>query len=276
MNITELFKDALTYPIQDWTKFFVLGVFFVVVSLSQILSPFRIVSNPIVNIICFILFVVVGLILLGYLLSVIKETISDPSAIIPNFDFVKNFISGIKVIIVAIIYMIIPVLITVILVAITGVFAFLSPLMVLYTQDSLMMAPALIGGAVVSIAIVAIIALIVFVIFGLLGIIGLAVLAETDSIGKAVNFVKVFKKIGEIGWANYILFLIVFVVIAIVISLISSMILKIFGIICGFAGPFAFVVIFIGIFIVTLIFDTFSNVFHSRAIGLIYNESKNN
>ena len=64
---------------------------------------------------------IISIFLLGFGVSVIAKTI-EGSEEIPEFDIVKNFVDGIKAVILYIIYYIIPLIITLIVAAVSGVF----------------------------------------------------------------------------------------------------------------------------------------------------------
>ncbi|MDR0912259.1 MAG: DUF4013 domain-containing protein [Methanobrevibacter sp.] len=277
MDITKLFKDALNYPTTNWKRLLILGVFLVLVGLSEIVDSLNGTINSfgvitIGEFIFFIFIIVFGLISMGYLLSIIKETISNPENPMPNFDLIGNMVSGVSVFIVIIIYLIIPALITFVLALVTNSFSVLSSLFNT-TTGSYIGDPA-ISGASLSFAVVLIIGLMLFIISCLLMFIAISILAETGSIAKAINFPLVFKKIGEIGWANYIIFLIIYLILSGVIIFISRLVIGVFMTIGFFMGSFSLFVTTIGVIISTLLIESFLNIFNSRAAGLIYNESK--
>ncbi|MDR0900139.1 MAG: DUF4013 domain-containing protein, partial [Methanobrevibacter sp.] len=107
---------------------------------------------------------------------------------------------------------------------------------------------------------VAIVGTVLYVIFSILLLVARAKLAETGSLGEAINIVDVFNKIGEIGWGNFIRWLIIYAIIVCLISIV-------------FAAVFTLVPI-IGIILAMLVISPFADIFASRALGLIYNEAK--
>ena len=64
---------------------------------------------------------ILNIFIFGYGVSVTKANI-DGATNVPNFDFVKNFVDGIKAIVLYFIYYVIPLIITLIVAAVTGLF----------------------------------------------------------------------------------------------------------------------------------------------------------
>ena len=244
MEITKLFEDSLTYPTKDWNKVLKFGVLVFIMGIISILgstgiilsslnvgiflSPINIVAASLSILITAIVLIFITLIISGYNLSVIKNTVNNIDSEIPDFDFAKNFVDGIKVAILWIVYSIIPTIIGLIL-------------------------------AFISFGLLSILSLIFWIVFGALFLIAMAILAETGSLAEALNIVNVYKKIEEIKWGDYIVWLLLGMVILMIISIVISFIMFI---------PL------IGIIATILIFIPYANMFGARAIGLIYNESK--
>ncbi|MEA4956321.1 hypothetical protein SDC9_03711 [bioreactor metagenome] len=265
MEIVELFKDSLTYPTKQWDKLLILGVLFLIMGVFAILQAFGIVLNQyiaadILGIISFILAVIITLIIYGYTLSIVRKTVNKGDDL-PEFDWGRNFVDGVKVLILSIVYYIIPVIITLIVIYATGAFQHLYQLIAFYAvSGSLAAAPeSLLSAAGASFLTVFIVAAILFIIFGLLFLAAKAVLADTESLGSAVNMVDVFKKIGEISWGNYILWAILYAIIIFILSFVVNLISAI---------PV------IGLIIAFLIIRPYIEIFAARALGLVYNESK--
>ncbi|MDR0900345.1 MAG: DUF4013 domain-containing protein, partial [Methanobrevibacter sp.] len=113
MNVTELFKNSLTYPADNWKQLLILGVLTILVSIFVVLEALGLgltqyLSAYILSTISMIVALVVGFVVSGYLLSVTKKTIANPGGEAPEFDLVTNIIDGIKVLILGIVYYIIP------------------------------------------------------------------------------------------------------------------------------------------------------------------------
>ncbi|MDR2966878.1 MAG: DUF4013 domain-containing protein [Methanobacteriaceae archaeon] len=266
MKIVKLFDDSLTYPIREWKKLIILGILFVVMNIFNILPIFwigihRNLPIDILNIISLILLLIIILIISGYTLSITRNTINNLERNIPELDWVNNIIDGIKVVVLTIVYYIIPVIVTLITFYIVGAFDFINQIIsnyAVYGSINQTLESITIGNDL-NILIVLILALILYILFSLLFLVAKAVLAETKSLATAVNMIDVFKKIGQIKWKNYIVWVILFTVISSFINLVIGIIVFI---------PF------IGVIFVSLIVNPYVEIFSARALGLIYNESK--
>ena len=265
MEIVKLFKDALVYPIKESKKLIMLGIFFIVMSIFNILPLFGIelnkyVATDILNIISSILLLVIILIISGYTLSITRKTINNPEGNVPEFEWVKNIIDGIKYLVLTIVYYIVPVIITLIVLYTLGAFDFISQLVNTYLVYGSInpMLESIASGNDPKIVIVLIVALVLYIIFSLLFLIAKAVLAETRSLTTAVNMIYVFKKIGKIKWRNYIIWIILFVAISTLFDVLIENIA---------------IIPFIGIIIGLLILNPYIEMFSARALGLLYNKS---
>jgi hypothetical protein len=265
MEVINLFKEALTYPTKDLNKVLLLGVLFVITGLVSILQVFGLSlgnnsTASIITTIFGIISIIVTLFIYGYGLNITRKTIAL-EAEIPDFNWAKDIVDGIKLLILEIVYYIIPVIVTLIVAYVTGAFNYLIQIMsysMLYGSTNAIPESVLVGAAT-SFLIVFFIGAILFIIFTLLVLIAIGKLAETGSLGAAINMKDVFNKIGEIGWGNYIVWIVVYVLILFVIGIILGIIQLI---------PF------IGIIIGLLLISPYIQMFSSRALGLIYNESK--
>lgn len=264
MDVIELFKDSLVYPTKDFNKLLMFGVLFIVMGILTIFEAFGIalsqyIGADILAVISWILRILITLIVFGYTLNITGKTINNVEGDIPELNLVKNFIDGVKVLILDIVYFIIPFIVVLIIAFATGVFGNFYNLMTYTASGAASIPQALIASLGVSFLTIIIVGGIFFIIFALLFTIARAVLAETESLTAAIDMVAVFKKIGEIGWGNYILWIIIFIIVSIVLALITAIVTAI---------PF------IGIIIALLVINSFVEMFSARAVGLLYNESK--
>ncbi|MBZ9570281.1 DUF4013 domain-containing protein [Methanobrevibacter sp. TMH8] len=266
MDIVGLFKDSLIYPTKEWDKLLIFGVLIIIMSFIAILQLFGIALSDylgaaIVAAISFILLFIISLILWGYTLSITRKSINNVDGDVPAFDWVKNFVDGLKVLVLRFIYYIIPALVTLIVAYATGAFNYIYQLALYYVMYGPNAIPqALSSAAAFSFLMVFVIGGIFFLVFSLLFLAAVAVLAETESLGKAVNIIDVFHKIGEIGWANYIIWVVLYAIILFVV------INTVIGVVS--------IIPYIGIIIVMLILRPYADMFAARALGLVYNESK--
>ncbi|PKL64094.1 MAG: hypothetical protein CVV32_10580 [Methanomicrobiales archaeon HGW-Methanomicrobiales-3] len=146
----------------------------------------------------------------GYALEIFKATKPAPEI----NDWVANFINGIKLFIIAIVYFI-PVIII-------GVIAVLPVVGAAITGDSSAIAAAgllfLVGMLVCVLLTILIYLIIPF---------ALIRFARTESFGEAFNFGAVLASIGKVGWISYIIALIVLFIAAIVFSIVIGIVMTI-------------------------------------------------
>jgi hypothetical protein len=107
MDITGIIKDSLKYPLSDWKKILILGIFTVIGGSASLLNFIGITNNAIL-----LIFVIVGLIsgLLvdGYLFKIVKTSLDGENKL-PEFNDWKNLLlNGVKVFITFIVYLILP------------------------------------------------------------------------------------------------------------------------------------------------------------------------
>jgi len=254
MDVANLFGDALKYPTQDFNKVLILGLLsvigvipiFILAILPLIFPTVGVIgaSLTLIVIVTILLGALLSLIYSGYGLNIIKNTLALDSRP-PEFDWGLILIDGLKVWVLGIIYSLIPAILY-------GVFFLL--MMGSFTAANSANVGAIMIGNFIFLAILGIVS----VIFELLYIVAIGKFAETDDLGAAANMIDVFHKIGEIGWGNFILWLIVIWIIFMVISVV--------------VGILAFTVI--GILIVGLLGLPYIMMFTFRALGLLYNESR--
>lgn len=258
-NISEIFKNSLAYPSTDVMALLVLGVLFIISGLGTIFGGFGYRATGIVSSILGILSFIVSIIIFGYELSVIKEG-AEKGNTIPGIEPVKNFIDGIKYIILAIVYFIIPAIITIVLLFATGTINAVINIITFYTNYGInatiptqYLESLFVGGTAVGI-----ISAILFILFALLYLIGSARLAKYDSLSEGLSMGKVIGDINTIGWGSYILWYIIYIILGMILTIIAGLIVFI---------PF------IGALIAYLIIIPFITLFASRAIGELYSNA---
>ncbi|WP_458452959.1 DUF4013 domain-containing protein [Methanobrevibacter sp.] len=238
MSLSEIITDSVKYPFNDLTKFFIVGIISLLAGMSNVFTAFDVDSFALVAL-GGVISLIFTLILSGYSLSVINYGIRRSDEI-PDFDFVKNFIDGIKVLIIEIVYFIIPLLITIVLAFITGAIG----------QGLDHLAAGLGVGLIIS--------FILIVLFSLFEFVALARFAKTEEFGDAFNFSEIFEEIKQIG----IVKILALVIISLVIMIIAAIVISLIGL-----------VPFIGIIIADIIIGAFVTLYFCRAIGLLYAEA---
>lgn len=161
--------------------------------------------------------------------------------------WVEMFINGIKLIIVTFIYLLIPMIVMMVL----GGGGMMS--------GAMMNDP---GAAAAGMGLGLIIGMIFCFIFALFAIIAMVRFARTDSFGEAFNFNKIMEHIGKIGWANYIIALIIIGIILGIIQLIALYLMSI---------PVLGILVYL---IYMLLIYPFLGVWGARYITMIYDSAE--
>ena len=239
--ILDIYKDALEYSAKDWKTLVLLGVFFL---FSFLLLPIFLVA--------------------GYNYRVISNAVHgiingrDP---LPEINYIVDmFVSGVKVVIVMIAYMIVPVILFVI-------FAIL--------------ASYLNGMAGIAIMIIGcLITLIVGVIAYVMAQMGLCHMVYNDgAFSKAFDLHEIRGVIEEVGWFECIITYLGLIIITVAIAFVVSALIGLVFTVLGFSG-FLFSaeaaggIFFLGMVINWLIsmffVGPYLGIFNSRSIGLLY------
>lgn len=202
MEIGEIISDALVYPFQNikaLVLYVILGIIAGIAIAGTVAAvyagalaknPFVVLGSGIIGIIVslFILFVISG-----YELDIVKYGINRDSDA-PGIDFVRQFINGVKLFIVNVVYFIIPIIIGAILAVIFQ--HWLSGLIT----------------AIISI------------IFAFAAFMGHCRLAKTEDLGNALAIGEAIGDISKVGIVKLLIFIIAIFIIAIVLSLIVGFI----------------------------------------------------
>ena len=226
MELGEILSDALTYPFQNIKAlviYIILGIILgiaVAGTFAGIFLSFE-VDNVLTligsGIIGFIVAIFVGFVISGYQLDIIKYGINrDPSS--PGIDFVRQFLNGVKYLVVYVVYMIIPIII--------------SAILAIFFQHWF----------------ASVIDAILIIIFSLAAFMGECRLAKTEDLIYALAIGEAIGDISRVGILKLILFIIIIFIISFVIFFIASLIAQWNGIIGGILmGIFSvYVVFFVG------------------------------
>lgn len=274
MNIFNIFEDILSYPFRDWNKFLAIGILSLLVFPSslfilRILAPYSIefvLENYFeLKFLVYTISFVASVFISGYSFSVVENTLKNKETL-PNFDLINNIINGIKVFLINFIYYLIPFLISFLVFLLvtrqvnylSGIKSFLlscssitvfnifSTDLNLYTTSILFFANFIMPFIIFIITIFQLIAIGRF--------------ASTNSFKSAFQFKKIVNSIKNIGIGKYLIFFIILQIIYFIFELIIESVETI-------SAPVAIVVI-------SLLILPFIALSSSRAIGLIYKESK--
>ena len=268
MEVMQIIKDAFVFPSKD------MRTLLIYVLLSIVASIFTF-CGTIAYIISFIdpqFFLFGGLafivaIMAGYLISVVKSGI-DRESMVPNFVWWDNFISGFDNCIISIVYFIIPAFLTFVVGYATNIhgnvldvcyaiFAqianYATGTSTVFAYDAIYMA---LFNLMISLAITLTAALIFFIIFSFIQTMAVGRLANTGSLGQALNVMEAAKDIKRIGIGKVIILVVLLIVIMTIIHMVLSAIfsiLPILSILSIIITPY-------------LIFVTY------RAVGLLYSD----
>ena len=240
MEITEIIKESFIFPANNLKALaiyiaitFVMGILVA----GGIFSALGIENSALYGILSFILFIIavlVGFILSGYEIDIIKTGI-DLEDLAPDFDWKADLIRGIKAIIVAIVYFIIPAIITLIVAFITNVPGNIVNVTQYINQTAVnangtvvansvleMVPDSVMSGLVGSISITLLVAAVLFIIFSFIQVMANSRLANTDSLGEALNIPEAVKDISRIGVGKVLATLILVFIVSLVIGAILS------------------------------------------------------
>ena len=209
MNLSEIIKDAVTYPTKNISALlvylilgFLTGLVLVLTGMGGFVTgSFNFGAGVIVGIIGIIVVICLCLLMSGFSLDVIKLGInrSDDA---PKIDFANQISNGFKYFIISVVYLIIPIIIAVIL------------------------------GRIISPWLGILIGFVLTIIFAFALVMAECRLAETGDLGYALNISGAISDIGEIGVGTVILTVIVSLIVgAVVVFIISFIVALILGII---------------------------------------------
>lgn len=237
MEIIDIIKEAFIFPSQNLEKLaiyivltFVMGLF---IAGGVISGVFAAIDNSVYFVITAILAIIaiaIAFIISGYQIGIIKSGI-DQNEEAPSFDWLNDLVTGIKTLVVSIVYFIIPAIIIAIVALITNIpgqivniaqQAALNPANATAVANGsapiATISDAAAASLFTSIAITGIIALVLIIIFALLATMGTARLANTGSLAEAVNVVEAFKDITRIGVGKVIAVIILSIIVVAVIN----------------------------------------------------------
>ena len=188
----------------------------------------QVLASGIIGIIGLLLIIIIALLVDGYGLDIVKLGIEKSDAA-PEIDIGRQVIAGLKYLIVGIVYIIIPFIVMLLLSAI---------------NDTL--------GLIVGV--------ILFIIFGLALLMGQCRLANTGSLGEALNIPEAIKDLQAIGIFKVLIVIIIVGIIALILNFIA-------GIFSGMGDIGSFISA-----ILSAIVGAYTFFFGNRATGLLYSD----
>ena len=263
MEILNIIKESLHYPVDDYKNWLMIAVLFL---LSTIFASYLIPRNDAVSYIGIILSILVGFVIAGISVSVMRTTFNH-SDNVPQIDLQNNFIDGVKYVILSIIYYIIPAIVATILAlgSITQLQVNANKIIDIVTQPAFASASPeqvaqlipkdLLISFASDILIIAVVFIVLFIIAEIFLTMAIPHFVKNESLASGLDIKAVFSKITSIGWGNYIIFLIALTIVATIIEIIATII-----------G----VIPYVGILISGFVLNSFLSLFMARAIALVY------
>ncbi len=275
MKITGIIKDAFLFPSKNTGRFstyLLLSVLMTGFAFGGLLTnAFGIIDaeNYLYGGIYFIIVMIIGFIISGYHIKIIKSGIELDEEV-PTFKLFEDFMTGFDNVMVSLFYFIIPALIVLLVGYDTNTFnnatalgkAFVSQIYNVYimgnsTDIAVNALSHTVSNFINSLTITLTVAFIIFLIFSMLQSVGEARLANTGSLREALNIFEAAKDIKRIGVGKAIILLLLIVVIMGAIEIIFINILQYY--------PFLLSIIYI-------ILTPYMVLVTQRAIGLAYSD----
>ena len=237
MEIGEIIGDAVRYPLNHTKSLLIYIVIMFIIALIAIFTGIglvagqetnQVLASGIIGFIGLLLIIIIALLVDGYGLDIVKLGI-DKSDAAPEIDIGRQVIAGLKYLIVGIVYIIIPFIVMLLLSAI---------------NDTL--------GLIVGV--------ILFIIFGLALLMGQCRLANTGSLGEALNIPEAIKDLQAIGIFKVLIVIIIVGIIALILNFIA-------GIFSGMGDIGSFISA-----ILSAIVGAYTFFFGNRATGLLYSD----
>ena len=296
MSLAKIFKDSIHYPFSDWSKLIILGILLFIPSIVAVIT--QQFPSAILAFLTAILLIIVGFVVEGYSISVIKDTIEGSNAI-PDFEWTNNFISGLKLFVIEIVYTIGLAIVFAIVLWVTGGFKLLNSMVNINATTSAVpvvasnIAPMMnynltasgvpaaasnmtsianptintVSTTIPSASPLLFVGLILVLIVAIVAMFFLVIstcrLAKTGSIKEGLSWSGIIGDIKVIGVGKLVAWYILLIIIAIILAFIAAIVLAILGFIPVVGAIIAAIVL---AFIITPFFTLFS----ARATGLIY------
>ena len=264
MNLREIIIDAIKYPISDTRKFLIFCALIILMSLSTVLPSYG-VKNDTLSLILSIVTLIVAFVVLGYSMDVIKGG-TEHADTLPDFDYVKQFVLGIKSLILNLIYFIIPAVLVIIVASATGLFSSFTEIVYISidaianeTTNASMIIAAIpkstMNTFTNALSITLILGIILFILFSFLSFTAQVRFAKTGSGTEGLRFREILRDISKVGLLKMIVTLIVIYIIALALVFVI-----------GIIGLIPYIGVFISIFIGV----PYVVLYIYRAIGLLY------
>ena len=238
MEIGEIIGDAVRYPLNHTKSLLIYIVIMFIIALIAIFTGIGLVAGQetnqlfasgIIGFIGLLLIIIIGLFVSGYGLDIVKLG-TERSEAAPEIDIGRQAILGLKNIIVGFVYCIIPLIVM---------------LLLGYINNTLAV----------------IVGLILFIVFGLALLMGECRLANTESLGEALNIPEAIKDLQTIGIFKVLIVIILICIIGLILNFIA-------GIFSGMGDIGSLISA-----ILSAIVSAYTFFFSNRATGLLYSDA---
>ena len=237
MEIGEIIGDAVRYPLNHTKSLLIYIVIMFIIALIAIFTGIglaagqetnQLFASGIIGFIGLLLIIIIGLFVSGYGLDIVKLG-TERSEAAPEIDIGRQAILGLKNIIVGFVYCIIPLIVM---------------LLLGYINNTLAV----------------IVGLILLILFGLALLMGQCRLANTGSLGEALNIPEAIKDLQTIGIFKVLIVIILICIIGLILNFIA-------GIFSGMGDIGSFISA-----ILSAIVGAYTFFFGNRATGLLYSD----
>lgn len=274
MDMVDIIKDSLQYPVDNYVEWIMMAILFFVSSLVSVVIGSS-ADNAVVGVIFSVISLVILLITEGYALKFAKKQIvgSEVTSLDMNelpTNLVADLINGFKLAVIGLVYLLVYGIIMAIISYLLGFFDKVTQFSS-YFINAYQANPAafninavintiptdVLANVMTASFIVAVIGVILIIITAVISYVAIGRFAETDSIVAALNVPEVCKKISEIGIGKFVVFCIIFIIVLIILDIISGIVALIPA---------------VGNIIAATIVESFIMMFVYVALGKIYTE----
>ena len=241
MDIVDIIKDSLQYPVDNYVEWIMMAILFFVSSLVSVVIGSS-ADNAVVGVIFSVISLVILLITEGYALKFAKKQIvgSEVTSLDMNelpTNLVADLINGFKLAVIGLVYLLVYGIIMAIISYLLGFFDKVTQFSS-YFINAYQANPAafninavintiptdVLANVMTASFIVAVIGVILIIITAVISYVAIGRFAETDSIVAALNVPEVCKKISEIGIGKFVVFCIIFIIVLIILDIISGIV----------------------------------------------------
>ncbi len=275
MKLTGIIKDSFLFPSKNTGRFAIYLLLSVLMAgfivggiLTNLFGLFN-AENYLLGGIYFIIALLIGFILSGYHIKIVKSGIELDDDV-PVFELFEDFMTGFDCIVVSLVYFIIPALIVLVIGYDTNLFSNAVAIVEeVFTQifNMLIMGSSAdtavnalshtVSNFMGSLTITITAALIIFLIFGIIQSMAEARLANTGSLREALNIFESIKDIARIGVGKTIILILLIIAVIVIIQIL----------LITFLSSYIFL-----LFVIDIILTPYLSLVVQRSLGLLYSD----